>query len=125
MTALTNRLVVSIAACSAAWMLFFILLSGRNPGREWYGEMADFLLGDSKGGVPVINLALPVLFAGTVATLYWKLPSTTVGVIQDLNARPSSGLPAIFHRWIHRVYNVDGDWNLDMWARISASVEYH
>lgn len=113
---LTNILVACVTAACALWVLVYTLMAGC-PLRSFYAQISDRVLGDPKGGVPVVCLALPILIAGT-ASICWRLPSLTRPT-SSRDAQPSGktgALPMWIHRWSHRLFNVEGDWSMDLWA---------
>lgn len=113
---MTNRLVACITAACAMWVFVYTLFAGR-PLRSFYAQISDWVLGDPKGGVPVVCLALPILIAGT-ASICWRLPSPTHAASSwdTLPTEKKNSLPTWVHRWIHRFFNVEGDWSMDLWA---------
>lgn len=113
----TNRFVVCTSAVCAAWVLFYVVLGAVDPGRSSYAQLTAKILEDGKGGVPVINIAVPILIAGSVASLFWKLPSRSQlpSSLRDAS-RHMILLPSWGHRWFHKIFYVDGDWNMDVWA---------
>lgn len=113
---MTNRLAVCLSAFCATWVLLYVLLGSVNPGRSFYSHIAEWLLEDAKGGVPMVHLALPMLMTGSFACLFWKLPSRSPPPAAIKHTIEASLLPEWGHSWIHRLFFVEGDFALDAWA---------
>mmetsp|Transcript_2733 Transcript_2733/g.7640 ORF Transcript_2733/g.7640 Transcript_2733/m.7640 type:complete len:921 (+) Transcript_2733:153-2915(+) len=63
---------------AALWILFFILLAGMDPGRSFYINLSSHVFEmDPKGGVPIANLALPILSTVSFVALGWTTSTTT------------------------------------------------
>jgi predicted ferric reductase len=60
--------IVVVTAC-ASWSLCYTFFGGTSNGKTWYGQFASKFWDDSKGGVPLVTLAIPVLLAGSVSAL--------------------------------------------------------
>ena len=122
-----NTIVSLGVTLCALWVLLYILLAGNDPGRSFYAGTAKAILGDPKGGAPLLHLAVPVLLAGSLISFGWTLPSSQQ-YSRNTVRRRSSRNGSIFsicglrirciHRWRHRLQFVQGDWNLNVWAII-------
>lgn len=47
-----------------------MLYTGNSQGKQFYKDIANQWTGDGKAGVPVLNLALPLLLAGSLCSLF-------------------------------------------------------
>lgn len=115
---------VGVTLC-ASWVLLYMLLAGNEPGRSFYAGTAKAILGDPKGGAPLLHLAVPILMAGSLISFGWTLPSPRQHSRNAVSSsRRNTSLSSIIcgqrirciHRWRHRLQFVQGDWNLNVWA---------
>ncbi|KAG7358408.1 ferric reductase NAD binding domain containing protein [Nitzschia inconspicua] len=61
------------------WVMFFLLLGGGSSGKSLFSSWASAsILQDGKSGVPILMLTLPILIAGTAASLFAN--TSTIGV---------------------------------------------
>ena len=66
-----------VSAICGLWVLFFLLFGGTTRGKDLYGRLANQWMGDNKkAGIPVIALTIPILMAGSVASLF-NIQTTT------------------------------------------------
>jgi predicted ferric reductase len=94
--------IVVMTAC-ASWLLCYTLFGGTSKGKTWYGQFASMFWDDSKGGVPMITLAIPVLLAGSVSVL--------------LNLESSGRTTRTVVPWMHRL--------LYKWSPASGDVNFN
>lgn len=81
----------------AIWYLCFVALAFTAGGKDFYGALAEvFFIEDA--AVPVMNLGIPILLAGTLATVLMFLNS-------DSSVTTKSALPASVPSWMHRMYH--------------------
>ena len=66
---MTNFLPKVISVVCFLWMLSFPLLGGGSKGKNWYGSLADDWIGDRKGGVPMLMIAMPLLLISSMAAV--------------------------------------------------------
>lgn len=66
---LTNRLACTITLCCSMLPLSFVLFGGSIIGKSWFTELASLFFENTKAGVPIITLAIPVLIAGSACML--------------------------------------------------------
>lgn len=85
------------------WMLCFVCLGYTTAGKDWYGHLASFFFVED-GAPPVMNLAIPILLSGTIATVSMFQHDSTKGV----SALPSQ-LPTCIHRLYHWQRTSSGD----------------
>lgn len=128
----SNRIVTTVCLVCALWVLGYMLLGGNDPGRSFYANTASVVLGDPKGGLPILHLAVPILLAGSIASLGWTLSYDPL-VLRNSNNNNDSHrlnsnmnnhhnhhdllvLPSFWHRWRHRLECVQGDRNMDVIA---------
>lgn len=108
--ALNNSIASSVTFVCGLWLLSYILLSGNELGRTWFARLGQAITGDKKGGMMILFLALPILLAASVSTLFLTAPSPA----PSTHFRQSvvhKFLPHWIHQWKRR-----GDWDLDTWA---------
>ena len=85
----------ALIICMGLWLLCFVCLGYTAAGKQWYGHLATvFFVEDS--AVPVMNMAIPVLLSGTIATILMFQHDATKGV---------SALPSQVPNWMHRLYH--------------------
>jgi predicted ferric reductase len=129
----------SISLACGLWILFFPLFGASTQGKKWFSDLAKQLFfQDSKLGVILLQLAFPVLIAGTVSLLlapHRTIPynygsssienPTTTAATRQRQRRLASSFPS----WIHRCYqhciifsknisSSNGDGNWDLWAAL-------
>eukprot|EP00550_Attheya_septentrionalis_P009172 CAMPEP_0198285388 /NCGR_PEP_ID=MMETSP1449-20131203/4693_1 /TAXON_ID=420275 /ORGANISM="Attheya septentrionalis, Strain CCMP2084" /LENGTH=862 /DNA_ID=CAMNT_0043982795 /DNA_START=133 /DNA_END=2718 /DNA_ORIENTATION=+ len=51
------------------WSLVYLLISATSGGKSWYKHVSSKFFDDSKGGVPIIALAIPLLLSATICSL--------------------------------------------------------
>jgi predicted ferric reductase/cbb3-type cytochrome oxidase subunit 3 len=85
------------------WILCYVCLGYTKSGKEWYEHLASsFFLEDS--GPAAMNLAIPILLSGTIATICMYHNEG----VQVASPFPRH-LPSFAHRWYHQLRNSGGD----------------
>jgi len=103
----------SVALC-ILWVVCYLLLAAIDPGRSFYEDTAQAIMGDAKMGTPILHLALPILIAGSLAS-FGTLPSSKhqqASAFSPPRKSPSFNLPFV-HRWRQRLLFVECDRNMD------------
>ena len=78
--AISNRIATAVALLCTGWSLTYVAYGASPQGHDWYSTLAKRWFDDYKGGVPIINLALPLLIMSSAsAILVVGRPPTTVG----------------------------------------------
>lgn len=105
---MTNFLPKVISVVCFIWMLSFPLLGGGSKGKEWFGNMAAIWIGDKKGGVPMLMIAMPLLLMSSMAAVLAIRSNDS----NSYNYCYYDRLPRIFHRLYYNK-NKRGDvhWN--------------
>jgi predicted ferric reductase len=94
---IVRRIGSAVVICLFLWMLTFVCLGYTPGGKPFYGELASiFFLEDA--AVPVMNLAIPILLSGTIATILMFQQDAS-------NPNSKSALPSSLPTWMHRLYH--------------------
>jgi len=80
LSTLYNRIAFVMTSLLLLWSLGYVLYSGSTQGKEFYKDIASGITGDGKAGVPVINLALPLLLAGSLCSIFLVESSVQVSI---------------------------------------------
>jgi predicted ferric reductase len=104
---MTNFLPKVISAVCLIWLLSFPLLGGGSKGKHWYGNLAADWIGDSKGGVPMLMIAMPLLLMSSMAAAL-AIRSNSYNNNYSYYSYYDR-LPRIFHRFSTR--RGDVHWN--------------
>lgn len=76
-------------------MLCYVCVGYTTAGKEWYGRLASRIFVEG-AAPPVMNLAIPILLSGTIATILMFQQAPTQG---------RSALPSQVPTWMHRLYH--------------------
>ena len=63
-----NRVATLVAFLCTGWSLGYVLFGASPAGHDWYGTVAKKWFDDSKGGVPIVTLAVPLLVMASVCS---------------------------------------------------------
>jgi predicted ferric reductase len=66
-----GRIARAITKACFLWTVSFLLLGGSQRGRDWYSNLASWIIPDDdhNGGVPVLVFGIPMLLAGTLCSI--------------------------------------------------------
>ena len=54
---------------SYAWIWLWLVVGNTSSGKKLYQQLASFLVEDTKGGLPLVTLALPILGSAVISTI--------------------------------------------------------
>lgn len=77
------------------WMLCYVCIGYTTAGKEWYGRIASYIFVEDAAPA-VMNLAIPILLSGTIATIL---------MFQKARPQGRSVLPSQVPSWMHRLYH--------------------
>lgn len=98
-----------------AWMLFYVFFGASQTGKDFISDVVSSWMKDSKGGVPLVMLAFPVLIATSVCSLLNVRSSRRTCLCPPKSNRWKVGP---FRSIFQLVLGNHGDGNFDLYALI-------
>lgn len=93
------------------WMLSFPLLGGGSKGKDWYGNLAANWIGDKKGGVPMLMIAMPLLLMSSMAAVLAIRSNLNTYNYNNYCYYDRYRLPRIFRCFLNNNTRGDVHWN--------------
>lgn len=90
------------------WMLTYVCIGFTIVGKPFYGQLASFFFVED-AAIPVMNLGIPIILAGTIATILMFQ--------QQEKHQIKSALPSEMPTWMHRLYH--------RWRTSSGDLDIH